>query len=136
MGYISMPSSAIDGLMKRNFAPPADRLRSVIARLGRTPTVFAALRANVENPPKEFTDLSIRIAKGSVGYFKDTLAAWAKHAAGKDRAIQIPKRCPPRNRLEQHVVRFTIAVKIGRALEHPARGQTGAKRTRTMGRAI
>ncbi|HEV8062073.1 MAG TPA: DUF885 domain-containing protein, partial [Gemmataceae bacterium] len=88
MGYISVPSSAIDGLMKRNFAPPAERLRSVIARLKQAPAVFQALRANVDNPPKEFTDLSIRIAKGTVGYFKDTLAAWAKEAAGNDQALQ------------------------------------------------
>ena len=87
MGYISVPSSAIDGLMKRNFAPPAERLRSVIARLKQAPAVFQALRANVENPPKEFTDLSIRIAKGTVGYFKDTLAAWAKEAGGNDQEL-------------------------------------------------
>ena len=88
MGYISVPSSAIDGLMKRNFAPPAERLRSIIARLKQAPAVFKALRANVENPPKEFTDLSIRIAKGTVGYFKDTLAAWAKEAVGNDPELQ------------------------------------------------
>lgn len=87
MGYISVPSSAIDGLMKRNFAPPAERLRSVIARLQQAPAVFQALKANVENPPKEFTDLAIRISKGTVGYFKDTLAAWAKEAAGNDKAL-------------------------------------------------
>jgi uncharacterized protein (DUF885 family) len=89
MGYISVPSSAIDGLMKRNFAPPAERLRSIIARLKQAPAVFQALRNNIENPPKEFTDLSIRIAKGTVGYFKDTLAAWAKEAGGKDRELQV-----------------------------------------------
>lgn len=87
MGYISVPSSAIDGLMKRNFAPPAERLRSVIARLQQAPAVFQALKANVENPPKEFTDLAIRISKGTVGYFKDTLAAWAREAAGNDKAL-------------------------------------------------
>lgn len=87
MGYISVPSSAIDGLMKRNFAPPAERLRSVIARLQQAPAVFHALKANVENPPKEFTDLAIRISKGTVSYFKDTLAGWAKHAAGNDKAL-------------------------------------------------
>jgi hypothetical protein len=33
MRYISIPGEAVDGLMKRSFAPPAERLRSVIARL-------------------------------------------------------------------------------------------------------
>jgi uncharacterized protein (DUF885 family) len=87
MGYIATPSSAIDGLMKRTFAPPAERLRSVSARLRQIPAFFQALKANVENPPKEFSDLAIRIAKGTVGYFKDTLATWAKEAAGTDDAL-------------------------------------------------
>jgi uncharacterized protein (DUF885 family) len=70
--------------MKRDFAPAPDRLRSVIARLQATPTMFEALRANVDNPPREFTDLAIRVGEGSVAYYRDTLRAWAKEAAGKD----------------------------------------------------
>src|SRR5262249_41304035 len=64
MGYISTPPGAVDGLMKRDFAPAATRLRSVIARLKATLPMFAALRANVDNPPKEFTDLAVRMGEG------------------------------------------------------------------------
>jgi len=84
MNYIGTPPGAIDGLMKRDFAPAAARLRSVIARLKATPAMFAALRANVENPPKEFTDLAIRMGDGSVGFYRDTVRDWAKEAAGTD----------------------------------------------------
>jgi uncharacterized protein (DUF885 family) len=84
MGYIGTPPGAIDGLMKRNFAPAVDRLRSVIARLKATPAMFEALRANVDNPPREFTDLAIRMGEGSIGFYRDTVADWAKGAAGKD----------------------------------------------------
>jgi uncharacterized protein (DUF885 family) len=84
MGYIATPPGAVDGLMKRDFAPAATRLRSVIARLKATPAMFAALRANVDNPPKEFTDLAIRMAEGSIGFYRDTVSNWAKEAAGKD----------------------------------------------------
>jgi uncharacterized protein (DUF885 family) len=84
MSYISTPPNAIDGLMKRDFAPAATRLRSVIARLMLTPPMFAALRANVDNPPKEFTDLAIRMGDGSIGFYRDTVSAWAKDAAGKN----------------------------------------------------
>ncbi len=87
MGYVTVPSSAIDGLMKRNFAPPAERLRAIVARLKQTPAFFQALKANVENPPKEFTNLALRMAKGAIGYFKDTLATWAKEAAGSDQEL-------------------------------------------------
>ena len=87
MGYAGLPGGAIDGLMKRDFAPAAERLKSIIAREKAIPAVFEAARANLKNPPKEFTDLAIRMAKGSVGFFKDSVATWAKEAAGKDEAL-------------------------------------------------
>ena len=84
MLYIGLPGGAVDGLMKRALAPPAERLRSVIARLKAVPAVLGALRANVENPPREFTDLAIRMGEGSIGFFRDDVHAWAKDAAGGD----------------------------------------------------
>src|SRR5262249_57788804 len=84
MGYISTPPAAIDGLMKRDFAPAATRLCSVIARLKATPAMFAALEANVDDPPREFTDLAVRMGEGSIGFLRDTVCDWAKEAAGKD----------------------------------------------------
>jgi uncharacterized protein (DUF885 family) len=87
MSYIATPPTAIDGLMKRNFAPAAARLRSVIARLKATPAMFAALKANVDEPPREFTDLAIRMGDGSVGFYRDTVRDWAKGAAGQDAGL-------------------------------------------------
>lgn len=86
MGYVGLPGNAVDLLMKRNFAPPAERLRSVTARLRGVPALMAAMRANVSNPPREFTDLAIRIAGGSVGFFRNDIATWARGAAGSDSA--------------------------------------------------
>lgn len=86
MGYVGLPGNAVDLLMKRNFAPPAERLRSVTARLRGVPALMAAMRANVSNPPREFTDLAIRIAGGSVGFFRNDIATWARSAAGSDSA--------------------------------------------------
>jgi uncharacterized protein (DUF885 family) len=87
MNYVGLPGSAIDGLMKRNFASPAERLRSVISRLKDVSALIDAMKANVQNPPHEFTDLSFRIAQGSVGFFNDTVATWAKDAAGSDASL-------------------------------------------------
>lgn len=84
MGYVGLPGSAIDGLIKRNFAPPAERLKSVIVRLKGVPALMDAMKQNIDNPPHEFTDLAIRIAGGSVGFFRETIAAWARDAAGPD----------------------------------------------------
>jgi uncharacterized protein (DUF885 family) len=87
MSYVSVPGGAIDNLMKRNFAPPADRLRSVVARLKGVPAMIAAMKQNTDNPPHEFTDLAFRIAHGSVGFFKESVANWAKGAAGSDTVL-------------------------------------------------
>jgi uncharacterized protein (DUF885 family) len=87
MGYVALPGGAVDALMKRDFAPAKERLRSAVARLKGVPAVLEAMKANVSNPPKEFTDLSIRMASGSVGFFESDIALWAKGAAGDDAAL-------------------------------------------------
>ncbi len=86
MGYAGLAGNAVDLLMKRNFAPPVERLKAVTSRLRGIPAVLVAMRVNIENPPKEFTDLSIQIADGSVGFFKGDVATWARESAGTDTA--------------------------------------------------
>ena len=85
--YIELPGGAIDLLIKRDFAPAPARLRSTILRLRQIPKVMQDLRANMTTPPKEFTQIAIEEASGSVGFFRDTLTAWAKEAAGGDDAL-------------------------------------------------
>jgi hypothetical protein len=87
MQYAGLPGGAINGLMKRDFAPASQRLRSAIARMKGIPAVYSAARENVKNPPKEFTDLAIRMSRGSVGFFERAVAAWGKEAAGADAAL-------------------------------------------------
>lgn len=84
MGYAGLAGNAVDLLMKRNFAPPVERLKLVTSRLRGIPAVLAAMRVNIANPPKEFTDLAIQITDGSVGFFKGDVAKWAKESAGGD----------------------------------------------------
>lgn len=87
MYYAGAPGGAIDVLMKRNFAPAHDRLRSMVARLRGIPAIFDAARANVANPPKEFTDVAILMAKGTGGFLEGSVATWARDAAGSDAAL-------------------------------------------------
>src|SRR5262249_5590414 len=47
MRYAGLPGGAVDVIMKRDFAPPAERLRSIVARLRGVPALYAAARANV-----------------------------------------------------------------------------------------
>lgn len=84
MTYSRIPGEGIDVLLKRDFAPAAERLRSITARLRKIPAVYAAGKANVKAPPKEWTDLALRMANGSLGFFQDSVPTWAKEAAGGD----------------------------------------------------
>jgi uncharacterized protein (DUF885 family) len=84
MLYVWIPGGAIDGLIKREFAPAAERLTAVTSRLEKVPAVFEAGRVNVLSPPRELTDLAIRMARGSVWYLENTVADWAKEAADGD----------------------------------------------------
>ncbi|HUJ25299.1 MAG TPA: DUF885 family protein, partial [Myxococcales bacterium] len=61
------PGSALYELVAREFAPPEQRLRSAIGRLNAVPTVLAAGRANLKNPPKVHTETAINQLKGTIG---------------------------------------------------------------------
>jgi uncharacterized protein (DUF885 family) len=87
MAYAGQPGEAIDVLMKRNFAPAPERLRRALLRMEQIPRIYAAARENVKDPPKEFTDLAVRMASGSVGFFEGSVAQWAREAATGDPAL-------------------------------------------------
>jgi uncharacterized protein (DUF885 family) len=86
MVYARLPGESVDGLMKRAFAPAPERLRSVVVRLRAVPTLYAAARANVDNPAPEHTTLALRMAKGSVTFFETATRTWAK-TTGADAAL-------------------------------------------------
>jgi uncharacterized protein (DUF885 family) len=88
MGYAGLPGNAIDVIMKRNFAPPAERLRAIVSRLQAVPALYAAARANLQTPPKELTALALRMARGSVGFFESGVASWGAQAAGPDAGLR------------------------------------------------
>src|SRR4051794_30396692 len=85
--YAGIPGNAVDLLMKRNFDTPEARLQKVTARLKGVPALIEAMRDNTLEPPREFTDLAIRIVKGSVPYFRKDVADWAKTAAGENQTL-------------------------------------------------
>ena len=84
INYVWLLGESIDGLMKRDFAPPSVRLRAITSRLAGVPAALDAMRDNVNNPPREFTDLAVRIARGSVEFFGNTVTDWAASTVGTD----------------------------------------------------
>jgi uncharacterized protein (DUF885 family) len=68
--YVRSATSAVFDLVHRDFAPLADRLRSVIAREGQIPMLLATGKANIEHPPRAFVDIAIRNVAGSIDFLK------------------------------------------------------------------
>jgi uncharacterized protein (DUF885 family) len=73
--YSGAVTSSIFSLIKRNFAPPDERLRSVIAREKQIPRALTQARAVLRNPPKIYTDIAIEQMQGNIDFFQDTLPA-------------------------------------------------------------
>ena len=68
--YSSSATSSIYLLMSRNFAPPAERLKSVIARERLIPRNLADGKINLKNPPRVFTEIAIEQLPGIIGFFQ------------------------------------------------------------------
>ena len=84
--YVRSATSAVFNLVHRDFAPLADRLRSVIARERQIPMLLATGKANIEHPPRAFVDIAIRNVAGSIDFLKT--GAPAAFAAVEDQAAQ------------------------------------------------
>lgn len=91
MAYVAKPGEAVDALMKRDFAPVAERVDRVASRLRHVPALLEAMRANVREPAREFTELALVMAKGSVDFFRSTVPEWAA-ANGRSGALAEPAR--------------------------------------------
>ena len=68
--YSSACTNAAFVLMERKFAPPDDRLRSLIAREKQMPALLAAAHANLKNPPRIFTEIAIEQLPGDISFFQ------------------------------------------------------------------
>ena len=68
--YSASATASIFGLMSRRFAPPAERLKSVIAREQKIPTNLAVAKVNLKNPPRVYTEIAIQQLPGIIGFFQ------------------------------------------------------------------
>jgi uncharacterized protein (DUF885 family) len=68
--YSSTCANAAFVLMERKFASPDDRLRSLVAREKQMPALLAAARANLQNPPRVFTEIAIEQLPDIIGFFE------------------------------------------------------------------
>jgi len=80
--YSSGAASSIYVIMSRKFAPPDERLRSVIAREKQFPRFFADARANLQanlkNVPRVYTEIALEQLPGTISFFeKDVPSSFA-----------------------------------------------------------
>ncbi|HEX6790625.1 MAG TPA: DUF885 family protein, partial [Candidatus Krumholzibacteria bacterium] len=68
--YYNM-GGAIYSLVAREFAPLDQRLASVKGRLEAIPSVIAAAKANLKNPPEMHTKTAIQQNQGNIALIKD-----------------------------------------------------------------
>ncbi len=73
--YVSDLSYGIFTIMKRNFAPAADRLRSLIARERQIPRVLEAARQNISNPPRVYTEVALQQMPDNIKFFQNDVPA-------------------------------------------------------------
>ncbi len=65
-------------IMERKYAPPIERVRSLIAREKLMPAVLVAAHANLKNPPKIYTEIALEQLPGLIDFFrKDVPSAFA-----------------------------------------------------------
>jgi uncharacterized protein (DUF885 family) len=83
--YSSGVTNSIFLIMARTFAPPEQRLQSVIAREKQVAAVFQAARQNLKNPPPIFVDVALEQLPGLVSFFQNDVPSAFKDV--KDPAL-------------------------------------------------
>jgi uncharacterized protein (DUF885 family) len=77
--YSGSISGAAFALMEREFAPPDDRMRSLIVREKLMPSRLAEARVNLKDPPHIFTEIAIEQLPGIISFFQhDVPSAFAE----------------------------------------------------------
>src|SRR5438132_9423643 len=71
--YSSAVTSSVFSLIKRDFAPAEERLRSVIEREKQIPRALTQARQVLTNPPKIYTEIAIDQLPGNIDFFQTTV---------------------------------------------------------------
>src|SRR5947207_3046320 len=68
--YSGGVTNSIFVIMKRNFAPPEERLRSVIARERQIPKALEAAQQNLQTPPKIYVEIALEQLPDETGFYR------------------------------------------------------------------
>jgi hypothetical protein len=84
--YVSIATAGTYELLAGQFAPLPDRLRAIVARLGRVRPLFDEARKNLRNPPELLTRYAVELAQSTRSFLADTLPRVVQ-LAGDDRLL-------------------------------------------------
>ena len=73
--YSSDVTNAAYVIMKRNYAPAADRLKALIAREKKMPGALQEARKNLTDPVEIYTEIAIEQIDGNISFFKNDVPA-------------------------------------------------------------
>jgi uncharacterized protein (DUF885 family) len=80
--YNRLISESVDSILKRNYAPIEQRLNSVLAREREVARLLGEARANLEIPPRIYTETALAQARGSIDYFSRVVPQMIERAGG------------------------------------------------------
>ncbi len=80
--YNRLLAAGVDNLLKRNYAPIAQRLDALLARERQAARLLAEGRANLQNPPHIYTETARAQVNGSVDFFQRVVPQMFEHAGG------------------------------------------------------
>ncbi|HKQ60880.1 MAG TPA: DUF885 domain-containing protein [Candidatus Polarisedimenticolaceae bacterium] len=90
--YVNECSNAIFALLKKEYAPPAERASAARARLEAMPALLAQGRRNLTRPTRLYADLAIAAARAIDGLFTTSLMTLATDLAADERARLVAAR--------------------------------------------
>ena len=85
--YYNM-GGAVYSLVSREFAPIEARLKSVAARVGAIPGVLTIAQAQLQNPPKVFTETAILQNQGNISLLKEELTPFIQQAPAMETELR------------------------------------------------
>jgi uncharacterized protein (DUF885 family) len=82
--YSAGVTNAAYVIMRRKFAPPAERLRSLVEREKKMPAFLDEGQANLTAPAKIFTEIAIEQVDGNIAFFKNDVPAAFSEVTDKE----------------------------------------------------
>jgi uncharacterized protein (DUF885 family) len=76
--YLSIASGGVNALLKRDFAPLADRTWNVVARIMEIPRILSDARINLDDPPQAYTEIAVDQSAGLVRFLSNLVPAQVK----------------------------------------------------------